>query len=96
MLHQFFAVGHVRRYTRRKAHYDDEVHYCVRKLRDLVEVVVPFMDEHLPPSYKHQQYERWRAKLLDHWAHRARRRPGCSVQGCELAARAEGLGRGHY
>ena len=38
-----------RRYGRRQPHYDDEVTFVVRRLRDLVEVVVPFMDEHLPP-----------------------------------------------
>ena len=27
-------------------------------------VVVPFMDEHLPASYKRTQYEAWRAELV--------------------------------
>jgi hypothetical protein len=38
-----------------------------------VEVVVPFMDEHLPPSHKRGQYLAWRAELVDYWEHRARR-----------------------
>ena len=49
--------------------------------RELVEVVVPFMDAHLPPSHKRTQYLEWRARLLDHWEHRARGGP-CSVTGC--------------
>jgi hypothetical protein len=54
------GVGHVRAYRRRQAHFDDEVVFVVRKLRDLVEVIVPFMDEHLPPSHMRDQYLAWR------------------------------------
>lgn len=64
LLHEFLGVGHVRRYPRRKAHYDDEVVFSVGARDDLVEVVVPFLDAHLRPSYKREQYEAWRAELL--------------------------------
>ena len=66
-------VGGVSTSRRRRAHYDDEVQFWVQSIRDLVEVVVPFMDAHLPESHKRRQYLEWRARLLDHWEHRARR-----------------------
>ena len=72
----FLGVGSLVRSARRQPHYDDEVALVVRRLADLVEVVVPFMDEHLPPSYKREQYLVWRAALLDYWQHRARFGPG--------------------
>lgn len=56
-LHDFFGVGHVHEYRRRKDHYDDEIVFSVRKMRDLIDVIVPFMDEHLPPSYKRSRGE---------------------------------------
>lgn len=63
-LAEFFGVGRVYRYPRRRPHHDDVVIYTVQSKRDLVEVVVPFMDLHLPPSHKRTQYEDWRAALL--------------------------------
>ena len=74
----FLGVGSLVRWPRRKEHYDDEVTFVVRRLHDLVAVVVPFMDEHLPPSHKREQYLVWREALLDYWEHDARfglRRP---------------------
>lgn len=68
-----FGVGRIYRSSRRRPHYDDEVQFSVQSVRDLVEVVVPFMDAHLPESHKRDQYLEWRARLLDHWEHRARR-----------------------
>lgn len=73
LLRAFFGVGRLVPYARRQPHYDDEVAFVVTRLRDLVEVVLPFMDEHLPPSYKRIQYEAWRAALLSYWQHDARR-----------------------
>ncbi len=70
-----FGVGGIVRSPRRKAHYDDEVAFQVQSLWDLVEVVVPFMDEHLPPCHKRDQYLAWRAALLDYWEHPPRKRP---------------------
>jgi hypothetical protein len=97
-IHGYFGVGAVRTYPRRKAHYDDEVLYNVRAMRDLIEVILPFMDEHLPPSYKRDQYEVWRAALVDYWQHGARqrgRRP-CIIEGCDRPQRAKDLCRHHY
>jgi hypothetical protein len=96
LLHDFFGCGRRLWRRRRKPTYDDEVTYLVRRLRDLVEVIVPFMDEHLPPSYKRTQYENWRSELLDYWEHGARRRKACAVEGCEVPRRAKGLCRHHY
>ncbi|MBV9951583.1 MAG: hypothetical protein JO291_06505 [Acidimicrobiia bacterium] len=96
MLHRFFRCGRVTWRERRQAHFDDEVTFVVRKLRDLVEVVVPFMDEHLHGSYKRQQYLAWRAELLEYWEHGVRRRRPCTVEGCRVIQRAKGLCRHHY
>src|SRR5262245_9938993 len=45
-------------------HYDDEVQFTVQATRELVEVVVPFMDAHLPESYKREQYLEWRGAAI--------------------------------
>lgn len=95
-LHEFLGVGHVHVYPRRKAHYDDEVVFAVGSLRELVDVIVPFMDEHLPPSHKRQQYAAWRADLLSYWENQAKRRRACIVDGCDEPQRAKGVCRRHY
>jgi hypothetical protein len=96
LIADWFGVGRLGRSPRRKPHYDDEVTFRVDRLRDLVDVVVPFMDEHLPPSYKRHQYEAWRGQLLEYWEHRAKRRRACTVDGCDSPQRARGLCRHHY
>lgn len=95
LMHDFFGVGSIVRSPRRREHYDDEAAYTVQSMRALVEVVVPFMDEHLPPSYKREQYEAWRARLLEHWELRAKRVRPCTVVGCDAPRRAHGLCRHH-
>ncbi|HUS61508.1 MAG TPA: hypothetical protein VMY34_04875 [Acidimicrobiales bacterium] len=94
-LYEFFGVGHVRVYVRRQPHYDDEVSYVVTKTRDLLDVIVPFMDEHLIPCYKRTQYDIWRAALMDHWELRARRPRPCSFEGCDRSRTTRGLCRHH-
>jgi hypothetical protein len=89
------GVGSVHHYVRRKAHYDDVAVYAIRRLRDHLAVTIPFMDAHLPPSYKREQYRAWRAKLLDYWEHRAKRVRPCTVEGCDGPRRAYGLCRHH-
>lgn len=96
LLRAYFGVGRIRAYPRRRDHFDDEIRFQVRKLRDLVEVIVPHMDEHLPPSHKRDQYLAWRATLLDYWEHGARRRRPCTVPGCDALQRAKGMCRRHY
>jgi hypothetical protein len=96
MFRDFLGCGHLVWSPRRKPHYDDEVAFHVRKLADLVYVVVPFMDEHLPLSYKWQQFQAWRTQLLDYWEHSAKRRRPCTVEGCDEPRRAKGLCRRHY
>ena len=83
MLLAFFGVGTITGWPRRKEHYDDEVTFGVRSIPELLDVIVPFMDEHLPPSYKRTQYEAWRAQLADYWEHRAKRVRPCTVEGCD-------------
>jgi len=63
-IRSILGVGRVNRYPRRQPHYDDEAVFAVAARRDLVEVIVPFMDEWLPESYKREQYLAWRADLL--------------------------------
>jgi hypothetical protein len=95
LFHEVFGVGSIVHSPRRKSHYEDEVQFFVQATRDLVEVVVPFMDAHLPPSYKREQYLEWRARLLDYWEHRFRRRKRCTVDDCDSPAKAYGLCRRH-
>ena len=92
----WLGVGTITRAPRRAEHYDDEVTYAVQAIPDLVEVVVPFLDEHLPPSHKREQYLVWRADLMAYWHERARRRRLCTVSGCDEPRRARGLCRRHY
>ena len=92
----FLGVGRVALWARRKAHYDDEVIFSVVRTADLVQVVVPFMDAHLPPSHKRDQYFDWRADLFDYWDHTMRRRRTCTVEGCSRPQRARGVCRRHY
>jgi hypothetical protein len=95
LLHWYFGVGLVRWLARRRAHFDDEARWTVRRLPDLVDVIVPFMDAHLPASHKRSQYETWRDALLDYWEHRAKRRRPCAIDGCDSPRRAYGLCRRH-
>lgn len=94
-LRDVLGVGRLVSYSRRKPHYDDEITFVVTRLRDLVEIVVPFMDAHLPPSHKREQYRAWRADLLSYWEHQARRRRACRLDGCTTPAFAHGLCRPH-
>jgi hypothetical protein len=71
-LRLFLGCGSVHQYRRRREHYDDEVVFAVQGLRDLIEIVVPFMDAHLPPSFKREQYLTWRGELLEAWGRRRR------------------------
>ena len=97
LFERFLGVGRVKWSARRKPHYDDEVTYTVQAMQELVDVVVPFMDEHLPDSYKREQYVAWRAKLLDYTQKFARRRgsPPCTVEDCTDPVRAHGYCRHH-
>jgi len=95
LMHDVFSVGSLVRSPRRKAHYDDEVQFTVQAARELVKVVVPFMDAHLPESYKREQYLEWRGRLLEYWEHRFRRRKQCIVDDCSAPARAHGYCRTH-
>ena len=94
-LADFLGVGHIHWSQRRKAHYDDEVSFAIQSIRDHVAVTIPFMDAHLPDSYKRTQYLPWRSELLDYWAHRAKRRRPCTVEGCDELQRAHGFCRRH-
>jgi hypothetical protein len=91
----FLCRGAIFRSERREAHYDDECRFAIQSLRDHVEVTIPFMDEHLPPSYKRRQYLVWREQLLDYWERTAKRVRPCSVAGCDRPRRAHGLCRQH-
>ncbi len=95
-LREHLGVGHITYAPRRQAHYDDEVCFAVRSLPELVGVIVPFMDEHLPPSYKRIQYEAWRTRLLEYWEHDAKRIRTCTIEGCDRPRRAKRLCRAHY
>ena len=78
LLLELFGAGRIVTHRRRRPHFDDEVAFVVTRLGDLVDVVVPFMDAHLPPSHKRQQYEAWRAELLGYWELKVRYSPTAS------------------
>lgn len=90
-LHEFFGVGSIHFSPRRKPHFDNGVQFSVRAFPDLMNLIVPFMDEHLPPSYKRTQYLHWGKALLDYWEHRAKRPRPCTIPGCETTRRAHGF-----
>jgi hypothetical protein len=90
------GVGNVHVSPRRQPHYEDEITFQVSALRDLIEVIVPFMDEHLPPSFKREQYLAWRADLIEYWETKAKRRRTCTVDGCDEPQRAKKVCRHHY
>ena len=94
-LRSFLDIGHVYDSQRRKPHHDDESVFNATALRELLNVVVPFMDAHLPASYKREQYLAWRERLFDYWEHRAKRVRPCTVDGCDAPRRAHGLCRHH-
>jgi hypothetical protein len=95
LLQSFLGIGNVYESPRRTARNDDEVVFAVQSLAELVDVVVPFMDAHLPPSYKRTQYLAWKERLLEYWEHRAKRVRPCTVDGCDEPRRAHGLCRLH-
>jgi len=64
-------------------------------MKDHLAVTIPFMDEHLPESYKRRQYLAWKAELLEYWEQKAKRRRPCVVEGGEAPRRAHGLCRRH-
>ncbi len=70
--------------------------FQVQALPGLVDVVVPFIDAHLPASYKRVQYLAWRDELLDYWDRDARRVRPCAVPGCGEPRRIKGLCRHHF
>jgi hypothetical protein len=94
-LQQFLGVGRVYESPRRKSHYDDETNLMVQPLRALIDVVVPFMDAHLPQSHKRQQYLEWRERLLEYWENKAKRVRPCILEACDEPRRAHGLCRHH-
>jgi hypothetical protein len=96
LLQAYFGAGYIHWSARRLEHQDDQVCFRIGALTELVETIVPFMDEHLPPSYKRTQYEAWRARLLHYWEHDAKRVRTCTIEGCERRRRAKGLCRSHY
>ncbi len=89
------GVGRVYWYERRKIHYDDEVSFVVQSLKELIYTIVPFMDDHLPASYKRVQYEAWRKELLNYWETRARKVQTCSIEGCKDFRKSHGVCRKH-
>jgi len=95
-LSRWFGVGRIYHSARRSPQHADAVVYQVQSLTDLVAVIVPFMEEHLPASHKRDQFEAWSRELLSYVETRARRRGTCGVSSCSRPHRAKGLCRQHY
>jgi hypothetical protein len=96
MAQNVLGVGHIRSYTRRHPHFDDETVFAVQSVRDLVAVVVPFLDAHMPPCKKRDQYLVWRHKLIRFWNNDMKRRRPCTEDGCDKPQRGRGVCRRHY
>jgi hypothetical protein len=96
LLHAYFGCGTVHAYPRRSPGFDDEVRFQVRRFADLRNVIVPFMDEHLPPSRKRDQFDAWREALLADAPRRSAPPRSCLVDGCTRPHRAKGLCNTHY
>jgi len=92
---EYLDCGTICDAPRRKPHYDDESTFAVQSIRDHLRATIPFMDAHLPPSYKRKQYLAWRARLLDYWEYRGKRVRRCTVPGCDAPRRAHELCRHH-
>lgn len=91
----FLRCGRLQEAPRRRPHYDDECAFSIQAIREHLEVTIPFMDEHLPVSYKREQYLGWRTRLIEYWEHDAKRVRPCSVEECDEPRRAHGLCRHH-
>lgn len=65
------GAGHITDAARRQPHHDDQSTFAIGSAHDLIGLVVPFMDQHLPPSHKRDQYLDWRERLFDYWDRRA-------------------------
>ena len=76
------------------------VRFDVRSHRAHRRHTIPFMEAHLLPSHKRQQFEAWRDDLAAYeGAHPTRWGEGpssCSILGCERPVRGRGLCRSHY
>lgn len=96
LLQAYFGCGTVHAYARRAPTFDDEVRFQVRRFADLRNVIVPFMDEHLPPSRKRDQFDAWRHELLADATRRSTPPRVCRVEGCGRPHRAKGLCSTHY
>jgi hypothetical protein len=60
-LHEFFGVGRVYRNQRHDNHREDLLQYRVGRLADLLEVVIPFFEEHPLRTAKRVDFEKFAA-----------------------------------
>jgi LAGLIDADG endonuclease len=60
-LHEFFGVGRIYRNRRHDNHKEDLLQYRVGRLPDLLEVVIPFFEEHPLRTAKRRDFEKFAA-----------------------------------
>ena len=73
LLRAFTGVGTICRSPPRSERTKGAVIWAVQSRVELLDVVVPWLDDHLAPCHKRQQYEAWRAALLVAGRPRSRR-----------------------
>jgi hypothetical protein len=56
-LQKFFGVGRLFRNTRHDDHKEDLYRYTVRKREEIMNVIVPFFDEHSLQTAKHKNFK---------------------------------------
>ncbi len=64
-IQNYFSCGHIyinRRYDNHKEHL---LRYCVRRQKDLKEIIIPFFYKYPLQSAKRQQFEIFCSKILD-------------------------------
>ena len=99
-LRDYFGAGSLVDSRARRAGYLPTTRFAISSNRRHLTTTIPFAEEHLLPSAKRRQFDRWRAQLSDYLsAHPTRYGKGpsaCREPGCEEPVRGRGLCRSHY
>jgi len=63
----YFKVGHLKTYDKRKPHYHNESTYSVQSIKDILEVIIPFFEMiNLQGTHKEEQFKVWKKEVQDY------------------------------